>query len=89
MPGIAGNLYQIFLVLSSATICYHIPMNLEQFEHFMCPYCGRTNDLAIDLTGGDDQEFIVDCETCCAPIVVNVRISGDDVIAVETRKENE
>ena len=64
-------------------------MSLEQHEHFLCPYCGRTNSLEIDITGGSDQEFVVDCETCCAPIVVALRLDGEDVVALEVKKENE
>ncbi len=64
-------------------------MGLEQSEYFMCPYCGRSNGLSIDISAGEDQEFVVDCETCCAPIVITVRLSGDEVIAVEVRRENE
>ena len=37
-------------------------MPLEEFHHFPCPYCSRPNTLAVDLTGGPRQNFVVDCE---------------------------
>lgn len=68
---------------------YNPRMSLEHHASFICPYCGRSNGLAVDVTGGSDQEFVVDCETCCAPIVVTLRLSGDEIIALETRREND
>ena len=64
-------------------------MSLEQHEHFLCPYCGRSNALSIDITGGSNQEFVTDCETCCRPIVVSLELDGEDVMSIEARKENE
>jgi len=64
-------------------------MSLEQNEHFSCPYCGETNDLSVDLSGGPRQEFVVDCEVCCAPIVACLQIRGQEVIALEVHREND
>ena len=64
-------------------------MNMEEFDNFLCPYCGQTNQLLVDITGGSDQEFVVDCEVCCAPIVVRVKLRGQEILSVEARKENE
>jgi len=43
----------------------------------------------VDVSGGSVQEFIVDCEVCCAPIVVRLKIAGGDIINIETKRENE
>jgi hypothetical protein len=64
-------------------------MPLEQFDNFSCPYCGETNELLVDISGGAHQEFVVDCEVCCAPIVVRLQIRGEDIIAIDVQKENE
>jgi hypothetical protein len=64
-------------------------MSLEQFNDFFCPYCGETNELLVDLSGGPDQEFVVDCEVCCAPILVRVKIRGDEVLSVDVQREND
>jgi len=64
-------------------------MLLEQNENFSCPYCGEANALSVDVSGGSVQEFIVDCEVCCAPIVVRLKIAGGDIINIETKRENE
>jgi hypothetical protein len=64
-------------------------MSLEQFENFICPYCGETNDLLVDFSGGLHQEFVVDCEVCCAPILVRLQIRGENIIALVVQRENE
>jgi Cysteine-rich CPXCG len=42
----------------------------EENKQFECPHCGVINALSVDLTAGDHQAFVVDCEVCCAPITV-------------------
>ena len=64
-------------------------MSLEHFENFSCPYCGESNELLVDLSGGTHQEFVVDCEVCCAPIVIRLALQGEKVIALDVKRENE
>ena len=64
-------------------------MSLEQFEPFFCPYCSQSNELLLDLTGGSYQELIVDCEVCCAPIVIRLKLSGGQIVMMDVRRENE
>ena len=64
-------------------------MSLEEFEEFSCPYCGESNTLPIDVTGGSNQEFVVDCEVCCAPIAIRLRIAGGQIQRIDVYRENE
>ena len=64
-------------------------MSLEHYEDFMCPYCGQSNALAVDLTGGSEQRLVVDCEVCCAPIAIRIKVRGGDIAGIDVRKENE
>ncbi len=66
-----------------------IRMSLEQFEPFACPYCSQDNELLLDLTAGSTQELIVDCEVCCAPIVICLKIRGGEIVTMDVRRENE
>lgn len=43
-----------------------------------CPHCGETFSLALDTSEGS-AEFIVDCEVCCRPMNVAVRISDGEI----------
>ena len=62
-------------------------MSLEEFENFLCPYCGETNALSVDISGGPHQEFVVDCEVCCAPIVVRLKIRGEEMVSIDVQRE--
>ncbi|HBG96938.1 MAG TPA: CPXCG motif-containing cysteine-rich protein [Chromatiaceae bacterium] len=36
-----------------------------------CPWCGEVIELTIDCSVGD-QNYVEDCQVCCAPMVVSV-----------------
>jgi hypothetical protein len=42
-----------------------------------CPFCGQTDELYVDLGGGERQEYVEDCAVCCRPRVVHVE-PGDE-----------
>ena len=41
-----------------------------------CPHCGETFSLALYTSEGS-AEFSIDCEVCCRPMTVSVRINDD------------
>ena len=47
-----------------------------------CPHCGETFTLALDVSEGS-AEFIADCEVCCAPMTVAVRIVDGEIERVD------
>jgi hypothetical protein len=51
-------------------------------ESVFCPYCGESGELLVDLVGGDSQEFVQDCEVCCRPWLVRVRLDVDGYATV-------
>jgi len=58
----------------------------EESEIF-CPYCGEINFIEIDLTSGNSQSFIQDCEVCCRPIDVIVNIDRDGNVNVDVKND--
>lgn len=40
----------------------------------LCPYCGEQVEIAVDPTGGSTQSYVEDCQVCCQPWQVNVRV---------------
>jgi len=64
-------------------------MALDIHHPFLCPYCSQRNTLWIDVTGGDFQELVVDCEVCCAPIIARVSLDDDRIDYVDIHQENE
>ena len=47
-----------------------------------CPHCGETFSLAFDESEGS-AEFIIDCEVCCRPMSVAVRVADGSVDGVD------
>jgi hypothetical protein len=45
----------------------------------VCPYCGESMTIAVDPTGGAVQEYVEDCQVCCQPWHVHVRVREDGV----------
>ncbi len=58
---------------------------MATLEHmFECPYCGARISMLIDLSV-EEQKYIEDCEVCCNPIEVAVRVHADALVAFEVR----
>jgi hypothetical protein len=54
-----------------------------------CPYCGETNEIALDPGSGADQEYAEDCQVCCRAWLVNVRYGRDGKAEVEILRGDE
>jgi cysteine-rich CPXCG protein len=52
--------------------------------HVTCPYCGESNEIALDPGGGGEQEYVEDCQVCCRPWRVLVSYDGDGAAHVTT-----
>ncbi|WP_372016318.1 CPXCG motif-containing cysteine-rich protein [Pseudoxanthomonas sp. 10H] len=54
-----------------------------------CPYCGEPIELAVDDSAGD-QDYIEDCQVCCRPIAVAVRVDeATGGVRARVRREDE
>ena len=49
---------------------------LHDSARVSCPYCGESSEVLVDLAGGAVQEYVQDCEVCCRPWLVRVRVDG-------------
>ncbi|MCG6868826.1 MAG: CPXCG motif-containing cysteine-rich protein [Gammaproteobacteria bacterium] len=55
----------------------------------LCPYCGKSIEIDVDCTAGN-QSYFEDCRVCCAPIQFSVSVdSRGNLIAVDARREDE
>lgn len=43
----------------------------------LCPVCWQTLTLSVDRSAGEHQSFVQDCEVCCRPLVVTIRVDED------------
>lgn len=57
-------------------------------EIVQCPYCGQAIEVVVDPSVAD-QEYIEDCEVCCRPIVLRIRVGEGDQVAIAARREDE
>ena len=64
-------------------------MDIAKEQYFACPYCGSENSIVIDYSAGMKQEFLLDCEVCCRPIIIALKIDGKEVTYFQATKENE
>jgi Cysteine-rich CPXCG len=48
----------------------------------VCPYCGETNEIALDPGSGETQEYVEDCQVCCQPWHVLVRYGADGTASI-------
>jgi transcription elongation factor Elf1 len=62
-------------------------MNLLEETTISCPYCGEEITLLVDRTI-KAQQYVEDCEVCCQPIDIRVRMAADSAIQVDARNEN-
>lgn len=57
--------------------------NAETEAFVECPYCGETNEVALDPGSGSDQEYVEDCQVCCRPWLMHVRYTRDGTAEIE------
>jgi transposase-like protein len=53
------------------------PDQIEMSATVVCPYCGETVTIELDVSGGAHQQYVQDCEVCCRPWQVEVRYTGN------------
>ena len=44
---------------------------------FVCIYCLQVNEIIVDASGGLNQEYVEDCQVCCRPNKLNIRVDED------------
>jgi hypothetical protein len=53
-----------------------------------CPYCGESISVLVDHSL-PDQSYVEDCEVCCRPIVLGIRVDMNGEVIVLAKSENE
>lgn len=60
-------------------------MNTE--AGYLCDACGEEIIIPVDLSAGEEQEYVEDCPVCCHPHVILVRVDRNGNITVESSRE--
>jgi len=63
-------------------------LNPQETVAIDCPYCGEALEVAVDCTVAR-QDYVEDCQVCCRPIELRVRVDSDGVPAVDARHQDE
>ncbi|MBY6034338.1 CPXCG motif-containing cysteine-rich protein [Marinobacter daepoensis] len=53
-----------------------------------CPYCWETLEISVDPSVAE-QEYVEDCQVCCQPILLTIRLDDRLVPSVEARAGND
>lgn len=61
---------------------------METTGEYICAYCGEPNLTFVDISGGGQQSYIEDCQVCCHPNILYVRIN-EDTLEIEINSEYE
>ena len=62
-------------------------MNLLKESVISCPYCGEVMTLLIDGSV-EEQQYVEDCQVCCRPMDIRVKVSPKGSWQVDARDEN-
>ncbi|HSM68784.1 MAG TPA: CPXCG motif-containing cysteine-rich protein [Xanthomonadales bacterium] len=63
-------------------------MSLLSEAALVCPYCGEPITILVDGSVAE-QQYIEDCEVCCRPMEVSVRVAADGAVSVQARHEDQ
>ncbi|HAY35212.1 MAG TPA: CPXCG motif-containing cysteine-rich protein [Ignavibacteria bacterium] len=61
-------------------------MNYDNVEIF-CPYCGEKNYIDAEMSGNTAQHLICDCEVCCRPMEILLKVNSEGIIFTEVKNE--
>ena len=57
-------------------------------EPLICPWCFAPITILADSSGGD-QVYVEDCEVCCRPLTISLRVGPHgEVLGIEARRED-
>ena len=59
-------------------------IEMSDFVAITCPHCGEAFEVPFDTDEGD-AEFITDCEVCCRPMTVVVRVRAGRIDSVQVQ----
>lgn len=60
---------------------------MDDLTRYICPACGEEIVIPVDISQGDDQEYVEDCPVCCRPAVLRVTFDPDGEARCDARPE--
>jgi hypothetical protein len=62
-------------------------ISATSFSSYTCPHCFENVEYRVELGDGSSQEFSIDCEVCCRPILLKMSLDTQGDINIEAEKE--
>ena len=53
-----------------------------------CPYCGESQEIVVDPSVSQ-QQYVEDCQVCCQPIQLRIRVGTDGEVGIDVRREDD
>jgi len=63
-------------------------MNTQEEVEFHCPYCGERISVLVDCSEAE-QQYVEDCQVCCSPILLRIRVDESGLPVLDAVRENE
>ena len=54
---------------------------------YFCSACGEEIVVPVDLTAGEEQEYVEDCPVCCRPHLLRVSVDEDGRVTLQATAE--
>jgi len=61
--------------------------DVNRWHAYDCAFCGEENEVFVDGSGARTQRFTEDCQVCCRPNLLTIRIERDGWVSVEAERE--
>lgn len=60
---------------------------VNAWHEYDCAFCGESNEVFADGSGSRLQRFTEDCQVCCRPNLITIRIERDGWVDVSVERE--
>ena len=59
----------------------------EAEASYFCSACGEEIVVPVDLTAGEEQEYVEDCPVCCRPHLLRISVDEDGRVTLQATAE--
>jgi len=83
-----GNRARDFSFTQYGSLILEKYLRMQTTAEYYCAYCGEPNLTFVDLSAGGQQSYVEDCQVCCHPNILYIRVDEDTLdIEIDTEYE--
>ena len=53
---------------------------MQTTAEFYCAFCGEVNTTFVDLSAGNQQSYVEDCQVCCRPNILYLMLDEETLL---------